>query len=118
VFPFKTGGNKHIKAGLHSVKVPPGYDNMFLNLASDLFSQPLGLLLVMKDNEENTIASVYLDQCYVPQHSMAVDSQGLIMQESVGIQYEKMVPIRLPQLGLIDSNLLDETGGFSSDKVV
>jgi hypothetical protein len=49
---------------------------------------------------------------------MAVDSQGLIMQESVGIQYEKMVPIRLPQLGLIDSNLLDETGGFSSDKVV
>lgn len=118
VFPFQTGGTDNTKAGLHSVKIPPGYDNMFMNLASDLFSQPLGLLLVFKDNEENTIASVYLDQCYVPQHSMAVDSQGLIMQESVGIQYEKMVPIKLPQLDLIDGMPQDLTGGYSSDKVV
>lgn len=118
VFPFSTGGANNVKGGLHSVKIPPGYDNMFMNLASDLFSQPLGLLLIFKDNEENNIASVYLDQCYVPQHSMAVDSQGLIIQESIGIQYEKMVPIRLPQLDLIDSMPLDETGGYFSDKVV
>ena len=112
VAPFSTSGAQGIKDGLHSVKVPPGYDNMFMNLASDLFSQPLGLLLIFKDNEENNIASVYLDQCYVPQHSLAVDSQGLIIQESVGIQYEKMVPIKITQLDLIDSNLLSETGNW------
>ena len=112
--PFATDGADGVSSGLHSVKIPPGYDNMFLNLASDLFSQPLGLLLIFKDNEENNIASVYLDQCYIPQHSLAVDAQGLLIQESVGIQYEKMVPIKLAQLNLVSGILADDTGGFGS----
>lgn len=110
VNPFTEGGGTH--AGLHSVKVPPGYDNMFLNLASDLFSQPMGLMLLFKDNQENTVSSVYLDQCYIPQHSIAVDAQGLIIQESVGIQYEKMVPIKSNQVQLVKGILGDDFGGF------
>jgi hypothetical protein len=116
--PFSTEGADSVSSGLHSVKIPPGYDNMFLNLASDLFSQPLGILLIFKDNEENNIATVYLDQCYVPQHSLAVDAQGLLIQESVGIQYEKMVPIKLAQLNLIQGILADDTGGFTSESQV
>jgi hypothetical protein len=118
VNPFATGGDQNVSDGLHSVKVPPGYDNMFLNLASDLFSQPLGLLLRFCDNEENTIATVYLDQCYVPQHSLAVDAQGLIIQESVGIQYERIVPIKTTQLDLISGMNEDVTGGFMSEMEV
>jgi hypothetical protein len=110
--PFATLGTGNVSAGLHSVQIPPGYDNMFLNLASDLFSQPMGLLLMFKDNNMNTIATVYLDQCYIPQHSLAVDSQGLIIQESIGIQYEKMVPVKLSQLNMIAGVLPDVTGGF------
>ena len=86
---------------------------MFLNLASDLFSQPMGLFLVFKDNAKNTVASVYLDQCYVPQHSIAVDAQGLIVQESVGIQYERMQPVKMTQIKLLSGLMTDETGGFS-----
>ncbi len=104
-------GTNH--SGLHDVKIPPGYDNMFLNLASDLFSQPLGLMLLFKDNQENTVASVYLDQCYIPQHSIAVDAQGLIIQESVGVQYEKMVPIKSTSVKLVTGILGDEFGGYS-----
>jgi len=119
--PFKTGGledgGSTIKGGLHTVKIPPGYDNMFLNLASDLFSQPLGLMLIFKDNEENTIATVYLDQCYIPQHSLAVDSTGLIIQESVGIQYEKMVPVKMTQLDLVQGMLEDVTVADASGEV-
>ena len=118
VKPFQTGIASGQEQGLHSVRVPPGYDNMFLNLASDLFSQPMGLLLIFKDNAENNIATIYLDQCHVPQHSLAVDSQGLIIQESVAIQYEKMVPVKLAQLNLVDKVLADDTGGFSTEKLV
>ena len=96
-------------AALHGVRVPAGYDNMFINLASDLFSQPLGLLLIFRDNQENSIATVYLEQCYVPQHTLAVDSQGLIIQEQVGIQYERMVPVKTSQLALVSEVLADET---------
>ncbi len=110
--PFAIGGSG-VSQNAKSIQVPPGYGNMFLNLASDLFSQPLGLLLQFKDNNKSTVASVYLDQCYVPQHSIAVDAQGLIVQESVGIQYERMQPVKLAQLGLLESVLGDQTGGFT-----
>ncbi len=117
VKPFvnSTDGTAAVSSSLHSVKIPPGYGNMFLNLASDLFSQPMGLFLVFKDNAENTVASVYLDQCYVPQHSIAVDAQGLIVQESVGIQYERMQPVKMPQVRLLSEVLTDETGGYQSN---
>ena len=113
VNPFTADDGAETHSGLHSVKIPPGYDNMFLNLASDLFSQPLGLMLLFKDNQENTVGSVYLDQCYIPQHSIAVDAQGLIIQESVGIQYEKMVPIKSNAVQLIEGIRSDDFGGYS-----
>mgnify|MGYP006995570977 CR=1 FL=1 len=106
------------KSGLKSIMVPPGYDNMFLNLASDLFSQPIGLLLIMKDNEENNVAAAYFEQCYVPQHSITVDAGGLLVQESAGIQYEKVVPIKLSEVRLLDQVLEDQTGGFADDGTV
>ena len=99
-----------IKSGLHGVRIPPGFDNMFLNLASDLFSQPIGLLLSIMDNEENPIASAYFEQCYVPSHSIGFDSNGLIVQESIGIQYERIVPIDNVQVKLVDKILADPQG--------
>lgn len=115
VAPFSDQGTPDGQhSGLHEVKIPPGYDNMFLNLASDLFSQPLGLMLIFKDNQENQVASVYLDQCYIPQHSIAVDAQGLIIQESVGVQYEKMVPVKSTSVELVKNILADDFGGYAN----
>ena len=119
VTPFSTSAAGGISPALHSVKVPPGYDNHFQNLASDLFSQPFGLLLIMKDNEENNFSAVYLEQCYVPSYSFAVDSQGLIIQESVGVQFERLQPIKLAQLSLIDTFLTeDATGGYHGGRAI
>ena len=94
------------------VAIPPGYDNMFLNIASDMFNRPIGLLFIMKDSEQNNVAAMYFENCYVPSHSMAVDSQGLIMQESVGIQYERIMPIKISKgvIPLIKPNNPDEFG--------
>lgn len=111
--PFLTDGSNSAKrsAGLHSVRIPPGYDNVFMNLASDLFSQPLGLMIVLKDNEENNVAACYIENCYIPQYGFGFDAQGLIIQEQCSIQYERIQPIRLSQLGLVDQfNIPDETG--------
>jgi hypothetical protein len=127
VHPFETGatpaadgssGKAGVSAGLKSIHIPPGYDNMFLNLASDLFSQPMGLLLVLKDNAKNNISSLYLEQCHIPQHMIAVDSNGLIMQESVAVQYERIVPIKNTQLDVVDGVLNDATGGYTTARNV
>jgi len=85
----------------HDVKIPPGYANVFLNLASDLFMQPVGILMMMKDSNEDTIGAGYFEACYVPNHTFATDAMGTIIQESVAVQFERMVPVATTVIGLI-----------------
>ena len=85
----------------HNVKIQPGFENIYLNLASDLFTQPIGLLLMLKDSNEDTMAAVYLESCYIPNHSLSTDAMGTVIQEQVAIQFERAVPISTKIVGLI-----------------
>jgi hypothetical protein len=85
----------------HDVIVPPGYENLFLNLASDLFNQPIGLLIYVRDSNLDVIGSVYLEACYIPNHTWASDAQGTIVQESAAIQYERVVPVNAQAVALV-----------------
>ena len=88
-------------ANPHDVKIPPGYENMFINLASDLFNQPIGLLMYVRDSNLDTYGAVYLEGCYVPNHTWATDAQGVIIQESVAVQFERAVPVAVSALSII-----------------
>lgn len=88
-------------ANAHDVIIPPGYENLFLNLASDLFNQPIGILMYVRDSNLDTYGAVYLESCYVPNHTWATDAQGVIIQESAAIQFERAVPVAVSALSLI-----------------
>jgi hypothetical protein len=98
-------------ANQHDVKIPPGFENIYLNLASDLFSQPCGLLVYMKDSDENTMGAVYLEETYIPSHSIATDAQGVVIQEQVALQPERVVPVAVNSVALFESGLADLLGG-------
>jgi len=85
----------------HDVIVPPGYENLFLNLASDLFNQPIGLLIYMKDSNIKTMGAIYLEGCYIPNHTWATDAQGTIVQETVAVQYERVMPVNVSAVTLV-----------------
>lgn len=85
----------------HDVIIPPGFENMFLNLASDLFNQPIGILMYVRDSNLDTYGAVYMESCYVPNHTWATDAQGVIIQESAAIQFERAVPVAVSALSLI-----------------
>jgi len=95
----------------HDVIVPPGYENLFLNLASDLFNQPIGLLVYMRDSNLDTIGAVYLEACYIPNHTWATDAQGTIVQETAAIQYERVIPVNVSAVSLI-SGLAEAVSGI------
>lgn len=101
----------------HNVKIRPGFNNLYLNLASDLFSQPIGLLIKTVDSNENTIGAVYAEGCYIPSHTFSTDSQGVLVQEQVMIQFERLVPVRTSMLDLIESalELVPNSNLFSTD---
>ncbi len=92
----------------HDVFIPPGYENIYLNLASDLFAQPVGMLLLLRDVNLNTLGAMYFEACYVPNHTWGVDAQGVVIQEQAGIQYERALPVQVASLSLISS---DNAGG-------
>lgn len=87
----------------HDVVIPPGYENIYLNLASDLFAQPIGIMMYMRDVNQDTLGAIYFEACYVPNHSWQTDSQGVLIQESVAIQFERGVPVGVSALTLIGS---------------
>jgi hypothetical protein len=96
----------------HDVVIPPGYENLFINLASDMFSQPIGMMMYMHDvNMKIPVGANYFEACYVPNHSIATDSQGVLYQEQVGLQFERIVPVHINAAQLISPY----NGAVSSD---
>ena len=79
----------------HQVQNAAGYQNLFMNLASDLFAQPVGLMLYMKDSNFETIGAGYCESCVIPNHTLMTDAQGTVVQENVALQFERVVPINV-----------------------
>ena len=88
---------------MYKVQIPPGWNNFWNNLASDVFQYPFGLMFMVRDSNQQNIGGCYVEQCYVPTHTMALDSQGLIIQESVGIQFERLVPLKTNAVALFQT---------------
>lgn len=97
-------------ANPHNVKIPAGYENIYLNLASDLFSQPVGLLAYFRDSNEDTVGAIYLESAYVPSHQIATDAGGTVIQEQASMQFERAVPVAVASLALITGAFNPATG--------
>jgi hypothetical protein len=89
----------------HNVKIQPGYENLFLNLASDLFKQPVGFLFYFKDSNEDTVGSFYLEDTYCVNHGLTTDANGIIMNEDGSFQPERIRPVAVSQLALIHTDV-------------
>lgn len=85
----------------HDVIIPPGFNNFYINLASDLFSQPVGILMVVQDVNQMAYGACYFESCVIPNHTWATDAQGVIVQESVALQFETAVPIAMEAIAVI-----------------
>lgn len=77
------------------IKDNPGFNNFWLNLSSDVFSQPYGLILFMKDNNQSDVAAVFLEECYIQNHGTQISANSVVMAESVSIRCERIVPIKV-----------------------
>jgi len=74
---------------------PPGYENGWFNLCSDLFSQPVGILLYIQDINRESYAAVYLEQLQIVNHGMASGPGALVLSEQVGAIFSRARPVRL-----------------------
>ena len=88
-------------ANPHDVRIPPGYDNLFINLASDMFNQPIGLMMYIRDSNLDTLGALYIESVVIPSHTWGTDAQGTMVQENVAMQYERLRPVNVSNIDLI-----------------
>lgn len=84
-----TGDSKGANKYFHN----PGTENIWLDLASDVFSQPVGLMLLLRDSNNDTVGAFYFEYCMITNHGFAADSGGTILSENASIMFERVVPI-------------------------
>jgi len=95
---LNTSGNAGSK---DEFRVAPGYQNFWMDLASDVFSQPVGLLFMFRDSNEDTVGAIYLEYCYITNHGMNTDAGGTIITEQSALLYERLMPIDVQAVALI-----------------
>lgn len=73
--------------------------SIMMNLDSEYFAVPFGLLMVMKTRGGNTdgygkaLAALYLEYCMFESYSFQVASQQPVIAENISIQYDRPVPV-------------------------
>jgi hypothetical protein len=71
----------------------PGFVDFFINLNSDLFDKPFGLLMILKDDCNRPYASFYLENAFINNHQMTVNASSTLVAEGTTIQFERIVPV-------------------------
>ena len=83
---------------LPEVKMNPGHNNHYMNLASDLFNHPLGLLFKFQDVTKRTMATFYCEMCYVATHGMTIQANaGSLVAEQIQMQFDRIAPIKVTE---------------------
>jgi hypothetical protein len=88
-----------VQQELHRVKYNPGFDDLWLNLASDLFNQPTGMAIYFRNQLDMTVGAVYLEECYIQGHQMSVSSGSVLIMEGASLQFDRIRPIRMQLAG-------------------
>jgi hypothetical protein len=84
---------------LHRVKFNPGFDDLWINLASDIFNQPTGIAIYFRNQLDMTIGAVYLEECYIQGHQMSISSGSVLIMEGCSLQFDQLRPIRMQLAG-------------------
>lgn len=74
-----------------------GSDNtdFFINLASDLFDKPLGLMLWLESGDQKPYGAIYLSEVYLASHQFNVNANSVIVAEGISAQFSKVNPVDL-----------------------
>jgi hypothetical protein len=93
----------------------PGYENFWINMASSILSQPVGILLYIQDVNRESYGAVYLEQFHASVHGLASGPGQLVVSEQVQGSFARARPVKLANVIPLMSRLsndadLDDSG--------
>lgn len=88
--------------GVYNNSAAPGSTtpnpNIMMNLDSEFFSAPFGLMMVFKtrgggDGSGKILTALYLEYCMFSNYSFSVASTSPVIAENVAIEFDRIVPV-------------------------
>lgn len=67
--------------------------SFYINLQSEVFDRPIGLLFYILDQRNNPYGAFYVEEAMVASHQMSLAAQQLTLSESVSIMFDRALPV-------------------------
>lgn len=67
--------------------------SLYINLQSELFDRPIGLLFYVLDQRNNPYGAFYAEECMIQTHNVALASQGVTISEQASMIFDRLVPV-------------------------
>lgn len=64
-----------------------------LNLADDLFANPIGLVVMFRDAAYNIAAGAFFENVMIGSHGLGISANNPMMGENVSLTYERVIPM-------------------------
>jgi hypothetical protein len=68
-------------------------NSYFINLASELFDRPIGLLVYILDQRNVPYGAFYAEECGISSHSFSLAAQGITISEQASLTFDRLVPV-------------------------
>lgn len=108
IIPIQSNGYRNVESLKNkSFTELPGTTDHWLNLASDLFDYPFGLVVIFADTTQDVISAHYLEDCFINGSGLSVGATSSIIMESASLRFARIVPIKLSVK--LKESLTDET---------
>jgi len=79
----------------------PGYGDLLINLDSDLFDVPFGLMFYLESASNKPYGAFYLEEAHINAHQMNISSSSTLVAEGVTIQYDQLLPLDIGAVSAI-----------------
>lgn len=68
-------------------------NDFYINLTSELFDRPIGLLFYILDQRNQPYGAFYAEEAQIQTHNFALASQGVTISEQASLIFDRLVPV-------------------------
>ena len=91
------GANRHVTfeeaGGADSVQAQTRDRSFYINMQSELFDRPIGLLFYILDQRNIPYGAMYAEDVMIQTHNFALAAQGVSISEQVSLVFDRLVPV-------------------------
>lgn len=93
-----------VQKKLVAIRNRAGYGDLFLNLASDLFKQPTGIMIYFRNALNQDYGAGYFENMHVNAHQMSINAGSNVLMEGVTGEYDRLRPVNVQLSDYVPAN--------------